>query len=267
MTASAPHWNPWPRDRLLRWAGFALALIGVLAWSFMVISEATIWAFVLDAPQQGRDLFGRMIPPDLGFARELGRPLLETLHMATLGTLLAMVLAVPLAFAAAENTSPPIPGLRWLALLLIVASRSVNSLIWALLLVIILGPGVVAGIVAIALRSVGFIGKLLYEAIEESSPKPVEAMRSLGASPMQERVYAVWPSVLPAFVGIVVYRWDINIREASILGLVGAGGLGLALIGAIDTLAWGRVGTLFLVILATVLFSEWLSARIRAKVT
>ena len=267
MNTVADRWNFWTGRRLLSWAGAVVVMTAILVWSFLVISEGTIWAFVLDAPLQARDLLTRMVPPDLGFVRELGRPLLETVHMATLGTLLAVVLAVPLAFAAAENTAPRIPGLRWLTLLLIVTSRSVNSLIWALLLVLILGPGVVAGILAIALRSLGFIGKLLYEAIEESPALPQEAMRSCGASPMQVRVYAVWPNVLPAFVGIAVYRWDINIREASILGLVGAGGLGLALISAIDTLAWARVGTLFLVILATVIVSEWLSARIRAKVT
>ncbi len=267
MIPATEPWNPWPRRRLLKAGSLGLAVLIVLGWSFAVISEGTIWAFVLDAPTQAQDLLGRMIPPDLGYLRELGRPLLETLHMATLGTLLALVVAVPLAFLAAENTTPRIPGLRWLALLLIVTSRSVNSLIWALLLVLILGPGVVAGVVAIALRSVGFIGKLLYEAIEETPSRSLDAMRSCGASAMQVRVYAVWPNVLPAFFGIAVYRWDINIREASILGLVGAGGLGLALIGAIDTLAWGRVGTLFLVILVTVLLSEWVSARVRAKVT
>lgn len=267
MKQSARHWTAWSASRCVKLAWMSLAMIAMLVWSFSVISQETIWVFVLDAPAQAVDLLGRMVPPDLAYLRELGQPLLETLHMATLGTLLAVVLAVPLAFMAAENTALRFPGMRWLALMLIVTSRSVNSLIWALLLVLILGPGVAAGIVAIALRSIGFIGKLLYEAIEETSAQPIEAMRACGATPMQIRIFAVWPQVLPAFVGITIYRWDINIREASILGLVGAGGLGLALISSINTLAWGRVGTLFLLILATVMVSEWVSARVRALVT
>lgn len=260
-------WQPWPAARLLRIALAVAGLALLMGWSLAVISEQTLWVFVLDAPAQAVDLLGRMVPPDIAYLSQLGGPLLETLHMATLGTALAIFAAVPLAFLAAGNTRLSLPGVRQAALALIVASRSVNSLIWALLLVMILGPGVLAGIVAIALRSVGFIGKLLYEAIEEIDSKPLEAMRACGASPMQTRVYAVWPQVLPAFVGIVVYRWDINIREASILGLVGAGGLGLELMASVDTLAWGRVGTLFLVILATVVVSEWISAAVRKRVT
>ncbi len=100
-----------------------------------------------------------------------------------------------------------------------------ENTIWALLLVAIIGPGLLAGIVAIGLRSIGFIAKLLYEAIEEIDQKQVEAVRATGASGAQVLDYAVVPQILPAFWGISVFRWDINIRESTILGLVGAGGL------------------------------------------
>ena len=254
------------RDRLVQWlAHFAFVALLVLAWQ--VIAERTLWDFVLDAPAQGADLVGRMIPPDLGYLQQLWRPLWDTVNMATLGTLIAIVLGTPLAFLAARNTTPHRALVRPLALLIIVTSRSINSLIWALLLVLILGPGVLAGVIAIALRSIGFIGKLLYEAIEEIDTKSVEAITSTGASPGQLRAYAVVPQVMPAFAGISVYRWDINIREATVLGLVGAGGLGLELMASVNTLAWGRVSTLFGLILATVLISEWVSARLRAALT
>ncbi len=254
------------RSALIHWAwmfGFAVVLLA----SWQVISERTIWDFVLDAPAQGADLVSRMFPPDFAYVNALWRPLWDTINMATLGTLIAIALAVPLAFLAARNTTPRFPLVRPLALLIIVTSRSINSLIWALLLVLILGPGVLAGVIAIALRSVGFIGKLLYEAIEEIDRRPVEAITATGATAAQLRVYGVVPQVMPAFAGISVYRWDINIREATILGLVGAGGLGLELIASVNTLAWGRVATLFLLILGTVLISEWISARLRAAVT
>ena len=120
---------------------------------------------------------------------------------------------MPIAFLAARNTTPSVVLVRPIALLIIVSSRSINSLIWALLLVTILGPGVLAGIVAIALRSIGFIGKLLYEAIEEIDSAQVEAIEATGASPAQVMDYGIVPQIMPAFAGISVFRWDINIRE------------------------------------------------------
>src|SRR5262249_51195557 len=116
---------------------------------------------------------------------------------------------------------------------------------------------------AIALRSVGFCAKLLYEPIEEINERQVEAIRATGASRAQVATYGIVPQVLPAFAGISVFRWDINIRESTVLGLVGAGGIGLPLNAAITTLAWTRVSLILLIILATVVISEWISAKVR----
>src|SRR5690606_33510876 len=127
------------------------------------------------------------------------------------------------------------------ALFIIVASRSINSLIWALLLVAIIGPGLLAGIIAIALRSIGFVGKLLYEAIEETDKTQIEAVTATGASQAQILSYGIVPQIMPAFWGISVFRWDINIRESAILGLVGAGGIGLKLNASLAILAWDQV--------------------------
>jgi len=131
------------------------------------------------------------------------------------------------------------------------------------MLVTIIGPGVLAGVIAIGLRSVGFCAKLLYEAIEEIDPGQVEAITATGASGAQKLTYGIVPQILPAFAGISVFRWDINIRESTVLGLVGAGGIGLQLDASISTLAWTQVSLILLVILATVIVSEWVSARIR----
>src|SRR5690606_16315720 len=189
----------------------------------------------------------------------------ETINIATLGTLLGTFIAVPVAFLAAENTTPSRLVIRPIALFIIVASRSINSLIWALLLVAILGPGVLAGILAIALRSIGFIGKLLYESIEEIDASQVEAIASTGASRTQIMAWGVVPQVAPTLAGISVFRWDINIRESTVLGFVGAGGLGVKLESALGTLAWPKVSMLLLVIFITVLFSEWVTAKVRSK--
>ncbi len=254
-----------PHARMALWFGW-LCLVALFMFCWQVMTEDTIWMFVWDAPRQAADIGGRMFPPRLSYLPELLVPLWDTLNMATLGTLLGVILAVPVAFLAARNTSPSLLILRPAALFVIVASRSINSLIWALLLVAILGPGLLAGIIAIGLRSIGFIGKLLYEAIEETDKRQIEAVAATGASPAQVLNYAIVPQIMPAFWGITVFRWDINIRESAILGLVGAGGLGLKLQASLNVLAWPQVTTILLVILATVVLSEWVSAKVRGAI-
>jgi phosphonate transport system permease protein len=269
MTDAPDHPAIWrkrtPRSVLIIWAAwFALVVLFVFCWQ--VMNRGTIWAFVLDAPEQAADIGSRMFPPRWSYMEQLWWPLWDTLNMATLGTVLGVILAVPIAFLAARNTSPSVAVLRPIALFIIVASRSINSLIWALLLVAIMGPGLLAGIIAIGLRSIGFIGKLLYEAIEEVDTAPVEAITATGASRAQVLDYAIVPQVLPAFWGITVFRWDINIRESAILGLVGAGGIGLKLQASLNVLAWPQVNMILLVILATVVLSEWVSAKVRSAI-
>jgi phosphonate transport system permease protein len=191
----------------------------------------------------------------------------DTLNMATLGTLLALVMAVPVAFLAARNTTPSATFIRPVALFIIVATRSINSLIWALLLVAVIGPGVFAGLLAIAFRSIGFCAKLLYEAIEEIDPTQVEAITATGASRWQVMAYGIVPQIMPAFAGISVFRWDINIRESTVLGLVGAGGIGLQLQSSLNTLAWPQVTLILIVILAAVVIAgEWVSAKVRGAI-
>ena len=260
-------WRHRDRNRQLAlWAGWFVGVL-IFVQSWLVISGQTIWVFVLDAPEQAMDMLRRSVPPRWSYLEQLWQPLWDTINIATLGTLLGTLIAFPFAFIAARNTTPSRVLLRPLALLVIVGSRSINSLIWALLLVTIVGPGTLAGIIAIALRSVGFIGKLLYEAIEEIDPLQVEAITATGATRAQQLAYAVIPQVMPAFAGITVYRWDINIREASVLGLVGAGGIGLQLNHSISTLAWPQVAVILLAILVTVVVSEWISAKVRQAIT
>jgi len=256
------------RERAAQFAVWAAWLVGAAAFVACVqlISDKTIWAFVTDAPTQAADLAVRMVPPDWGFIRVLWRPLWDTINIATLGTVLAIIVAIPIAYCAARNTTPSATLVRPLALFVIVSSRSINSLIWALMLVVIVGPGVFAGILAIGLRSIGFCAKLLYEAIEEIDEGQVEAVRATGASRAQVTAYGVVPQVLPAFAGISVFRWDINIRESTVLGLVGGGGIGLPLNAAITTLAWTKVSLILLLIIATVVLSEWVSAKVRGAI-
>lgn len=253
-----------PRERL---RGYALYFF--MAWAFMwgwqLISEHTIWVFVADAPEAAWDMTQRMWPPRWSYMSQIWGPLWDTLNIATLGTVIGTIIALPLAFLAARNTTPSVYWVRPIALFIIVASRSINSLIWAMLLVTIVGPGTLAGIVAIALRSVGFIGKLCYEAIEEVDTVPIEAVAASGASPLQVLSFAFIPQLSPTIVGCVVYRWDFNVRESTVLGIVGAGGLGLPLQASVDTLAWPQVSLIFMIILLLVWAAEWVSNAIRQK--
>ncbi len=256
------------RDRKAQFKIWASWLFGaaIFMWSWQQISEVTTWFFVWDAPRIAADIGSRAMPPRWEYLSTLWRPLWDTLNIATLGTVLALLMAVPIAFMAARNTTPSTLFVRPFALLVIVSTRSINSLIWALLLVAIIGPGVFAGLIAIGIRSIGFCAKLLYEAIEEIDYTQVEAITATGASRWQVMTYGIVPQIMPAFAGIAIFRWDINLRESTVLGLVGAGGIGLQLQGSLNTLAWSQVSLILVVILAAVVVSEAVSAKARGAI-
>ncbi len=256
------------RNRRAQFTIWAAWLAGAAAfmWCWQRISESTTWFFVWDAPRIAADIGGRAVPPRWTYIGELWAPLWDTINIATLGTVFAIILAVPVAFLAARNTTPSALFIRPVALLIIVSSRSINSLIWALLLVSIVGPGVFAGVIAISIRSIGFCAKLMYEAIEEIDRKQVEAITATGANRWQVMAFGIVPQILPAVAGISVFRWDINIRESTVLGIVGAGGIGLQLQGSLNTLAWPQVSLILVVILFTVIVSEWVSAKVRGAI-
>lgn len=253
-----------PQD-LAIWAGWLIGVAGFL-YCWQVISDATTWFFVADSPRVAADIGSRMMPPKWAYLSSLWRPMWDTISIATLGTILSVFVATPIAFLAASNTTPSKALVRPVALLVIVSSRSINSLIWGLLLVSVIGPGVLAGTLAIMIRSIGFVAKLIYEAIEEIDETQVEAVEATGARRAQVIAYGIWPQILPSFAGTAVFRWDINIRESTILGLVGAGGIGLELNASLAIVAWQQVSVILILILGTVIFSEWVSARVRGAI-
>ena len=256
-------WQRRERGRQLTIWACQFLTVALVVYCWELVSERTIWEFVNDAPRQAMDLAERMVPPKWSYMDNLWRPIWDTASIATLGTLMAVAMAFPLAFLAARNTTPSAAFVRPIALFIIVSSRSINSLLWALMLVMIIGPGVLAGVLAIGFRSIGFCAKLLYEAIEEIDKSQVEAITATGASGPQILNYGIVPQLLPAFAGISVFRWDINIRESTVLGLVGAGGIGLQLSSSIDTVTWTQVSVILMVILVAVILSEWVSAKVR----
>jgi phosphonate transport system permease protein len=266
-TVPLPSMKQWirhtPGERLFRFAVWLLMMVVIVQ---SLRSVEVIPEFLYDAPQQMGDMLSRMWPVDIAyFPQAVASALLETLHMATLGTLLSLVLAIPLGIFVAGNVTNN-RLLNFIARILLVSSRSVNSLIWALLFVGVFGPGPLAGTLAIAFRSVGFVGKLMGEALEQTPHGPIEALKASGASWFSQITYGYWSHIRPAFWSIVLLRWDINVRESGVLGLVGAGGIGVALNTSLDLFQWPRVAMVLLSIFAVVVVIEIIVTQIRAKV-
>lgn len=245
---------------------FMLYLLLVAAIVQAVRSVEVIPEFLYDAPEQMAALLRRMWPIDWSYYPEgVHAALVETLHIATLGTILSVGMAVPVGLLAANNLTPS-RTINMLARLILVSSRSVNSLVWALLFIAIFGPGALAGTLAIAFRSIGFVGKLVGEAIEEAQRGPIEALTATGASKAAVLWYGYWPQIRPSFWSIVLLRWDINVRESAVLGLVGAGGIGMALDTALNLFQWDRVALVLAAIFIVVVAAEIVITQARKRI-
>lgn len=204
-----------------------------------------------------------MIPPDPGtsfptYLVAMG----ETLSIALLGTILAAVLALPVSLLAARNIIPSV-FLRFPVRRFLDSIRGVDTLIWALVWINVVGLGPFAGVLAIATSDFGAFGKLFSEAIEGADRKQVEGIRAAGGSKLQEIRFGLMPQVLPVLAGQVLYFIESNTRSATIIGIVGAGGIGLQLAEQIRVLEWQKVSTLILMILAAVAVIDLISSRLR----
>ncbi|MEE4239301.1 MAG: phosphonate ABC transporter, permease protein PhnE [Anderseniella sp.] len=244
-----------------------LATIGmVLAWCFWdTIMFDTDWERMGGA----LGIFGtleRFFWIDWSIAPNLIVPAIETLMMATLGTLLGCVFALPVAWFGAANVTPSRYFFYPLGRFLMVLSRSIHEIIWALLFVGAVGLGALPGILAVAMRSVGFISKITAEAIENIDPKPIEAIRAVGGNQFQVMYYGILPQILPVVIGTIIFEWDINIRRSAVMGLVGAGGLGLAFFRQMAMFNYGGVTLVILFVLALIVIGEIVSHYARKAV-
>ena len=252
-----------PAQRLARFAVY-LAIVAAIVASINKIE--IIPEFLADAPEQVVDLLTRMWPIDFAhYPESVHAALMETIHIATLGTLLSLGLALPVGVLAAHNLVP-LTSVNLAAKLILVSSRSVNSLVWALLFVGIFGPGALAGTLAIAFRSIGFVGKLFGEALEEADRGTIEALEATGAPWLSRLLWGYWPQVKPSFWSIALFRWDINVRESAVLGLVGAGGIGMALDTALNLFQWDRVAMVLFSIFSVVVIAEVVVTQIRKRI-
>jgi phosphonate transport system permease protein len=211
------------------------------------------------------DFFSRMFPPDLGHLRLLGDATVETVQIAVWGTLLAILFSIPLALAGARNTTPH-PVVFHLTRLFLNALRAINELVFALIFVAAVGLGPFAGVLAIALHATGMLAKFCAEEVEGVDRGPIEAMQAAGAGRLQTILFGIVPQVVPAFVSYSIYRFDVSIRAATILGLVGAGGLGFSLIKTMKLFQYHQTATCILVIFLLVFVSDWICSKLRARI-
>lgn len=200
-------------------------------------------------------------PPD---GEGLLNAMLETIAIAILGTFISAILCIPIAFLAARNIIS-FKGVSFLTKFFLSFIRTFPELVMAIIFIKAVGPGPFAGVLALGVHSVGMLGKLYAEAIENMDMGPSEALVACGANKLQTIWYAIVPQALPEFASLTLYRFDINVRSASILGLIGAGGIGTPLIFALNARGWSRVGIILLGIIITVLIIEFISSTIRKK--
>ncbi|MEZ5909434.1 MAG: phosphonate ABC transporter, permease protein PhnE [Hyphomicrobiaceae bacterium] len=208
----------------------------------------------------------RYLQLDFSLLPHLFVPAVETLMIATLGTLLGCVFSLPVAWFGAANVTPSIHFFYPLGRFLMVLSRSIHEIIWALLFVGAVGLGALPGILAVAMRSIGFISKITAEAIENIDPKPVEAIRAVGGNQFQVKYYGIVPQILPVILGTIIFEWDINIRRSAVMGLVGAGGLGLIFFRQMAMFNYGGVTMVILAVLSLILIGEIVSHYARKAV-
>jgi phosphonate transport system permease protein len=270
-------------------AGNSRKLVGWILFLFALLAGFTLAGFTPETLLQAgivprmAGFLRRMLPLDLSwsFIGGLGTPVLQTIAISFLGTLVGMVFAVGLAVPATSTLiflRSDSPGkrrvadriLRWLffwsARLVLNILRSIPELVWVLICILAVGIGPFAGTIALALHTAGVLGKLYAETLEEVPFRPVEALRSLGARPIQLLLWAMWPQARPLLSAYTVLRWEMNLRASTMLGLVGGGGLGQAIYNNVQLGFYNRLTTLILLIYALVLASDWLGERLRLHV-
>lgn len=241
-----------------------LAWIGLFVYAVYAASILDFtWARFVVGLENGIRFIGRMLPPDVAADKMalLARGLYETVEIAVIASALGILLSLPIGLFAARNLMPA--WITWPMRLLIALCRSFHQVIIAILFVKAVGFGALAGILALTVASVGFIGKLFAEAIEEISLKQVEAIRATGAPFLNVITYGVMPQVLNRFVGFATYQFDSNLRNSTMVGIVGAGGIGGTMFAAFQKFDYDYLLTILLAIIALIMMSEALQNRVK----
>jgi phosphonate transport system permease protein len=246
--------------RKLRQTGLLLAVVFIASWYVGLFDFQTLANGV---PAIGT-LMGESLPPDFTNVMDWVSPLIDTLAMSVAGTAIAVTASIPLAFLAARNTSPN-PVVFHVTRTILNALRSVPELIMGIIFVAAVGFGALPGVLALGLHSIGMVGKFFAEAIEHVDEAPVEAANAAGATQLQVLYHAVLPQVLPQFADVSIYRWEYNFRASTVMGMVGAGGIGFELMGSLRIMQYQEVSAILIVILLMVTLVDGLSGHLRKK--
>ena len=257
-TAPAIRDHPFRRSAWPRVAAVALFVYIVYACAQLDVSWERVHAGLDNAAR----FFSRLFPPNFKRSELLIKGLTESLEIAVLASTLGIVLALPIGLAAARNLMPA--WISWPARFVIVAARSLHPVIVAIIFVKAVGFGALAGILALTVASIGFIGKLFTEAIEEISDKQVEAIRATGAPFASVLAYGVLPQVFSRFIGFATYQLDSNLRNSTMVGIVGAGGIGGTLFAAFQRFDYDYVCAILISIIALIMIGELFATAIRA---
>lgn len=244
-----------------------IVVAGIFLWGFSGIPLNGIKS---TAGQVLGSILNGLFHPDWSYVysgdgEDLITALLETLAIAFLGTFISAILAVPLAFWAAKTTRKFFSPKSATGKLLLTVIRVFPELVLAIMFTKAVGPGAYAGVLALGFHSVGMMGKLFSEAIENIDRGPNEAIAAAGGSALDGLTMATFPAVLPEFMNYTLYRFEISVRSASILGIVGAGGVGAPLIFALSTRSWPRVGIILIGIVVMVTAIDFISGQIRKR--
>lgn len=237
-----------------------LVIVGLLAWSWGPVEMSKSTSLITDWRNMIELLSGFM-QPDFRDWRTYAAAMVETVQIAVWGTALAVAIGAPFAILASSNVCP-----AWVVQpvrRLMDASRAINEIVFALVFVVAVGLGPLAGVLALAVHNIGIIAKLFSEAVEAIDPRPVEGIRSTGASRLQEVRHGILPQVMPLWSSFTLYRFETNVRSATVLGIVGAGGIGQPLYENIRSFQYAETASIIIIVVVTVTLIDLLSSRIR----
>jgi len=257
--------TPSPLSWFLQWQRLLIvAVLVAIYWKSAADSELSV-VMLIDGIPNIFDIVGRMLPPNFSILGSLVKPTFQTVEMAIWGTTLAVLLSMPLGMLAAKNLTPN-PLLYGTSRLILNALRAISEIVFALIFVAAVGLGPFPGVLALAVHSAGQLGKFYAEAIENIDPGPVEALEATGAHKLQVIAYAIIPQIIPEFVTYTLYRWEVNVRAATVLGLVGAGGIGFELMTSMRLFQYRDTSMILLVILVAVILVDYTSNKIRSAI-
>jgi phosphonate transport system permease protein len=266
MSAAYPTtWRKPPQ--MIQSRGLRIAL-GVGALVYLVLAIGTIevnWTRVIAGMERAQRFVVGFLQPDFNTRwRDISNGLMESLTMTFTSTVVGVLISIPIGVGAARNVAPA--WIYYLCRSIIAASRALQEIIVAIFFVALFGFGAFAGFLTLTFATIGFIGKLLAEDIEDIDEAQAEAIRATGASWTQLINYAVQPQVMPRLIGLSLYRLDINFRESAVIGIVGAGGIGAALNTSLSRYEYSSAGAILIIIIAIVMMSEYSSGYLRKLV-